>query len=485
MSRLFALGLSFVVFVALVVSLSPLAGHSQEATPAATTLPPGVEVVASGLTNPRGFAWDVDGQLYLALAGTGGPDKLIREGTPRPFMIGETSSIARIDNGCAVPVAEGLPSRHWLTPDWIWGAMDVAILEGELYALLGGGGPTNGQPDWPNGVYRVLANGTTELVADLSAWFQDNLTAVTAWEGANPDGSLFAMKAGSDRLWVSEAVSGRLLTVTTDGQITLVADLSADHMVPTGIALDDAGGAYVNHETVVPYPEGAGKVIHVGPDGTVTDAWTGLTAGTGLTMSPDGVLYAAEMATNNSDEPPYLRPNSGRVVRQTGTDRLEPVVTDIPYPVHLDFGPDGALYLAYPAFAPDMGQEQGVLLRIDLSQELPISLADVGTLAPSCSEEAGDVQPVAGTPAAATGMSVRIDDFAFLPQEITVPVRTTVTWINDDWAPHTATADDGTFVSGRLNQGQRFAHTFAEAGTYPYRCSFHPGMLGTVVVTEG
>ena len=77
------------------------------------------------------------------------------------------------------------------------------------------------------------------------------------------------------------------------------------------------------------------------------------------------------------------------MVRQTGPDSLEPVVTDIPYPVRLDFGPDGALYLAYPAFGPDMGQEQGVLLRIDRSQELPISLAGLDTLAPSCTGEAG------------------------------------------------------------------------------------------------
>jgi plastocyanin len=278
-----------------------------------------------------------------------------------------------------------------------------------------------------------------------------------------------------------------LLTVSTDGQITLVADLSADHLVPTGIALDNAGGAYVNHVTVVPFPAGAANVSHVGPDGAVSDYWTGLTAGTGLAMGPDGVLYAAELATNNLDEPPYLRPNSGRVVRQTGTDRLEAVVTDIPYPVHLDFGPDGALYLAYPAFGPDQGEGHGVLLRIDLSQELPISLAGVGALAPSCTGDAGAGQTVAGTPAAAaaSGTRVRIDDFAFLPKELTVPVGTTVTWVNDDWAPHTVTADDGAFVSERLNQGQRFAHTFAEAGTYPYRCSFHPGMLGTVVVTEG
>lgn len=203
-------------------------------------------------------------------------------------MIGLTSSIVRVDGGCAVPVAGDLPSRLLLTPGWIWGAMEVAILDGQLYALLGGGGPTNGQPDWPIGVYRVLADGSTELVA---------------------------LEAGNDRLWISEAVSGRLLTATTDAQLALVADLSEGHMVPTGIVLDDTGGAYVSHETVVPYPEGASKVIHVSPDGRVTDQWTGLTAGTGPAMGPDGALYAAEMATNNTDEPPYLRPNSGRLDR--------------------------------------------------------------------------------------------------------------------------------------------------------------------------
>jgi plastocyanin len=481
MSRIVAMSLSFVLLLGLLLSLSPRVGESQEAV----TLPAGVEVVASGLTNPRGFAWDADGELYLALAGTGGPDRIVREGTPRPFMIGRTSSIVRVNGGCTVPVAEDLPSRLWLTPGWIWGAMDVAILDGQLYALLGGGGPTNGQPDWPNGVYRVLADGSTELVANLSAWFQDNPTAVTAWEGPNPDGSLFALEAGSDRLWISEAVSGRLLTATTDGQIALVADLSKGHMVPTGIVLDDAGGAFVSHETVVPYPEGASKVIHVSPDGTVTDQWTGLTAGTGLAMGPDGVLYAAEMATNNTDEPPYLRPNSGRVVRQTGPDSLEPVVTEIPYPVHLDFGPDGALYLAYPAFGSDMGQEQGVLLRIDLSRELPISLAAVGALAPSCTGEAGAAQASGGTPAAASAAetSVRIADFAFMPKEVTVPAGTTVTWPNEDSTPHTVVANDDAFDSGRLDWGQQFQHVFMEPGAYAYHCSFHPGMMGMVVVT--
>ncbi|MBA2596012.1 MAG: ScyD/ScyE family protein, partial [Chloroflexia bacterium] len=340
------------LLVLTIALLVPAGVRGQDATPAADALPDGVTVVASGLTNPRGFTWGADGTLYLALAGTGGPNQVIAEdGTAYPYFGGMTSSIARIEDGCAVPVAEGLASFLWTDPGWIWGAMDVAILDGQLYALLGGGGADVGMPDNPNGVYRVSADGSTEIIADLSAWFRENPPIDTPWDyGA--DGSLFDLEAGTGRLWVSEAVGGRLLAITPDGQIALVADLSVEHMVPTGVAVAPDGGAYVNHETVVPFPDGAAKVIHVAADGTVTDYWTGLTAGTDLAMGPDSALYAAEMATGNLEEPPYLQPGTGRVVRQTGPDSLEPVVTDIDYPVQVDFGPDGALYLAYPAFAP-------------------------------------------------------------------------------------------------------------------------------------
>lgn len=464
------------LIVVLLISFAPLAARGQGATPAAGALPAGVTVVASGLTNPRGFTWDADGALFLALAGTGGPNQVIAEGTPYPFFGGKTSSIVRVEGGCTVPVVDGLASFLWTDPGWIWGVMDVAFLDGQLYALLGGGGADTGQPESPNGVYRVNDDGSTDLVADLSAWFRENPPAETPWDyGA--DGSLFDLEAGTDRLWISEAVGGRLLTVTPDGQIELIADLSRRHMVPTGVALAPDGGAYVSHETVVPFPDGAVTVIHVALDGTVTDHWSGLTAGTDLVMGPDGVLYGAEMATGNSDEPPYLSPGTGRIVRQTGPDSLEPVVTDIAYPVYVGFGPDGALYLTYPAFGPDAGEGQGVLLRIDLSVGTPVSLAGIGELGPSCMSG-----PDAATPETA-GTSVTIVDFAYAPQEMRATVGTPLTWANEDWAPHTVTAEDGSFDSGRLDEGASFQHAFSEPGTYAYHCTFHPGMVGAVIVT--
>jgi hypothetical protein len=87
-------------------------------------------------------------------------------------------------------------------------------------------------------------------------------------------------------------------------------------------------------------------------------------------MGPDGALYAVEMATGNSDEPPHLTPGTGRIVRQTGSDGLEPVVTDLEYPTYLDFGPDGAS-TSPTQLRTDAGEGRGALLRIDLPVGAP------------------------------------------------------------------------------------------------------------------
>jgi hypothetical protein len=359
----------------LVASLFSAPSVAQDATPVTTD---GVEVLVSGLTNPRGFTWGDDGTLYLALAGTGGDDQVTIDGTPYPFMVGGTSSIVTVADGCTTPYAEGLGSLYWTEAGWTWGIMDVVLMDGQLYVLAGAGTAEAG-----NGVYRINADGSHELVADLGAWASENPTEFVPPD-YDPTGSWFDMEAGDGILWVTEAVGGRLMTVSPEGEITLVADLSAEHMVPTGIALADDGGAYVGFETTVPYPDGASKVIHVAPDGTTTDVWTGLTAVTDIALGPDGTLYAAEMATNNTEEPPYLTPGSGRIVRQTGADTLEEVVTDIPYPVMIGFDADGALVIAYPAFGENIGEGLGALVAVDLDGSLPVSLADMATLPDSC-----------------------------------------------------------------------------------------------------
>ena len=82
-----------------------------------------------------------------------------------------------------------------------------------------------------------------------------------------------------------------------------------------------------------------------------------------------------------------------------------------------------------------------------------------------------------------SAVTVKIDNFAFDSQTVTVARGSTVTWVNDDDAPHTVVAEDGkSFRSKTLDTGDSFSFTFMSAGTYGYFCSVHPHMTGKVVV---
>jgi plastocyanin len=77
---------------------------------------------------------------------------------------------------------------------------------------------------------------------------------------------------------------------------------------------------------------------------------------------------------------------------------------------------------------------------------------------------------------------IKIDNFTFGPVAATVPVGTTVTWVNNDDIPHTVVATDKSFKSKVLDTDEKFSFTFAKAGTYDYFCSIHPHMTGKVIV---
>lgn len=88
----------------------------------------------------------------------------------------------------------------------------------------------------------------------------------------------------------------------------------------------------------------------------------------------------------------------------------------------------------------------------------------------------------ASSMAAAT--QIQIDNYTFKPASVTIPVGTTVTWKNLDDDPHTATANDGSFNSKGLAQGDTYSHTFTKPGTYLYHCTVHPFMQATIIVKE-
>jgi hypothetical protein len=163
----------FLVIALLALLAAPVA--AQEASPVASPTAGAPSAVASGLINPRGFVWTEDGTLYVAQAGTGGEVL----GTPAvepplgPFHGGPSGSVVRIEAGCPILLAGDLPSAVFTTGE-VLGAEDRQIFGGHLYASVDGGGESHGNAAHPSGVYRILENGSTELVADLLAWVRAN-----------------------------------------------------------------------------------------------------------------------------------------------------------------------------------------------------------------------------------------------------------------------------------------------------------------------
>jgi plastocyanin len=78
--------------------------------------------------------------------------------------------------------------------------------------------------------------------------------------------------------------------------------------------------------------------------------------------------------------------------------------------------------------------------------------------------------------------TVRIEDFAFEPGNLQVPLGATVTWTNEDSAPHDVTVRNAQWKTRRLSENESDALTFDSAGTYDYYCSIHPSMKARITV---
>lgn len=83
----------------------------------------------------------------------------------------------------------------------------------------------------------------------------------------------------------------------------------------------------------------------------------------------------------------------------------------------------------------------------------------------------------------ASSKSISISGMLYKPALIEIKAGESITWTNQDSAPHTVTAQDGiSFASTTLSRGAQFTHTFDKPGTYPYYCTYHPNMIGTAIV---
>lgn len=473
---------SLFVLAALLVG-TPFAMANQ-GTPAPSS--DGVIAAASGLTNPRGFAWGPDGSLYVAEARVIPEDDATTDRTS-----GELEGIVvRIQDGCPVVFQGNLPSSEGSGgPDL--GPSGLAFLNGALHVLDEGGGSAHGNPLTPDGIYRIDGGGSAVLVADVGAWVDANPVAESP-ASHNPGGDLTGMVGHDGALVIVESNGGQVLKVTADGAITRITDLSGEEQKPRGIATGADGRLYVG----LTGTDDVARIVAIGPDGTVEDVWTGLTSVADVAISQDGTLYALQMGTATGDDAWSFEPGSGSVVRQSGPDTSALVATGFDTPIAMAFGPDQGLYVSSPAVGGDFA---GSVIRLDTAQGQVMTvtdkvLADSPCLPASAPDEPASpvasptddtlpATPGADDPDSTGDASVEIANFEFEPGTLTVAAGSTVTWTNNDTAPHTVTASDGSFDSGNIDPGETFSFTFETEGTFDYVCSYHPGMAGSVTVT--
>ena len=77
---------------------------------------------------------------------------------------------------------------------------------------------------------------------------------------------------------------------------------------------------------------------------------------------------------------------------------------------------------------------------------------------------------------------VRIKDFKFCPEQIEIKTGDTIRWINDDLAPHTATASEFGWDTGEISGGDSAVLLVTSDMETAYFCAFHPHMVASLII---
>lgn len=336
------------VSVLVLVSVGLLPALAQEEMPPL----PG-ELVLGDLGAPRALAFDADGNLLVAVAGTGGETEFTMpspegESTVSAGLSGRIVSIA--PDGTAADLIVGLPS-YALAMETL-GVYRIIPNGDSLWLIFSGAGAGNTGAYWQDSVVEydaetlavktVINLNDFEAANDPDGNGYDTNVADIAWDA---DGTIYIVDAGGNDL----------LSWTAENGLQLIHAWT-DNPVPTSIEVAENGDLYIGFLGAGLAP-GAGKVEHWS-GGELVETFSGLNAVSDILLDGD-TLYAVQLTVFTDQGP-----GPGSVV-MVAADGATPVAEGLLAPFGIAQGADGALYVTFGtiAFAPGM---TGGVVRLDM-----------------------------------------------------------------------------------------------------------------------
>jgi sugar lactone lactonase YvrE len=261
---------------------------------------------------------------------TVGPDKALY------VTDGPGGRVLRVDprTGRVTTFASGLPAA--IPEVGIGGAMDVAFVGRTAYVLVTLVGPSFGQPDVVDGIYRIGKNGSATAIADIGAWSIANPPATDFFVDS---GVQYALQEYRGGFLVTDGHHNRVLRVTRGGHISPI--IAFGNIVPTGLEVDGRR-IYLGQAGPIPHLPQNGKVVTFTPRSAATDVASGAPLIVDVELGPCHRLYA--LSQGIWDLPPIpenegapASPDSGRLLRVNKDGSFTSVVEGLDRPTSLEF----------------------------------------------------------------------------------------------------------------------------------------------------
>ena len=337
-----------------------------------------LDVVAEGLSNPRGMTFGPDGRLYVAESGRGGDGACV--GSPEEEgeqCYGATGAISRVNvnNGRRRALIAGLPSvapqEGEEAGSGATGPQDVSFRGGRAYFVTGLGGNLQtraqlGRAGKRFGVLWTLSKrGKLAKVVDLARY-----EARKNPDGGEIDSNPYSVDAHGRRLFVTDAGGNDLLSVGRRGGVATLAvfpggeapappgipDLPPTipyQAVPTGVVRGPDNAAYVGSLTGFPFPVGGANVFRVQGGAAPTVLAGGFTNIVDVARDQAGNLYVLQITSTGLAGPP----SPGKLIRLAPDgSQTELAVGLLQQPTGVAVSSQGGIYVANNGTSGDAAQ---------------------------------------------------------------------------------------------------------------------------------